>query len=220
MTIASEITRLQWAKASAKTSIENKGVTVPANATVDTYHNYIDLISTGWAFMDSLALLGHHITGLNVNPRQYWFVSWNDSTAYYWASIIELTTSSAEYYYIICYKKVSWSDVQYPTASLSPWSSSLHSRPYKTWFYRNGNAVRVFFSEVADYSSNYAFWFQADWDWSGTPTITQIARNNNYTNLPPEADTTGYVEYSDNTRIKNITWDNAESTAHIYLTTK
>lgn len=47
MTVASEITRLQQAKADAKTSIENKGVSVPANATIDTYHNYIDQITTG-----------------------------------------------------------------------------------------------------------------------------------------------------------------------------
>lgn len=46
MTIASEITRLQWAKSDARTSIINKWVDVPANATIDTYHNYIDQIDT------------------------------------------------------------------------------------------------------------------------------------------------------------------------------
>ena len=47
MTIASEITRLQWAKADIKTSIENKGVSVPSNAKIDTYNTYIDQITTG-----------------------------------------------------------------------------------------------------------------------------------------------------------------------------
>lgn len=51
MTVASEITRLQWAKASARTSIINKWVNVPANVTVDTYHTYIDQIST-WVPQD------------------------------------------------------------------------------------------------------------------------------------------------------------------------
>ena len=46
MSIASEITRLQNAKASIKTSIENKGVTV-GNGTLDTYASKIDAIETG-----------------------------------------------------------------------------------------------------------------------------------------------------------------------------
>lgn len=48
MTIASEITRLQWAKADIKTAIENKWVTVPASAKLDTYDTYIDQIETWW----------------------------------------------------------------------------------------------------------------------------------------------------------------------------
>lgn len=47
MSIASEITRLQTAKADIKFSIENKGVTVPSNASIDTYYDYIDQIQTG-----------------------------------------------------------------------------------------------------------------------------------------------------------------------------
>lgn len=46
MTIASEITRLQGAKADLKTSIEAKGVTVPSSATIDTYSGYVDQIQT------------------------------------------------------------------------------------------------------------------------------------------------------------------------------
>lgn len=47
MSIASEITRLQTAKANIKTSIENKGVTVSSDATLDTYASLIDSIETG-----------------------------------------------------------------------------------------------------------------------------------------------------------------------------
>ena len=47
MSIASQIQRLQNAKASIKESIENKGIEVPTNALLDTYPNYIDNISTG-----------------------------------------------------------------------------------------------------------------------------------------------------------------------------
>ncbi len=47
MSIATEITRLQNAKASIKGSIEAKGVTVPSNAKLDTYSSYVDQIQTG-----------------------------------------------------------------------------------------------------------------------------------------------------------------------------
>lgn len=47
MSIASEITRLQQAKADIKTAIENKGVTVPSSATLDAYDGYIDDIPSG-----------------------------------------------------------------------------------------------------------------------------------------------------------------------------
>lgn len=47
MSVATEITRLQNAKASIKTSIENKGVSVPSSALIDTYSTFIDAISGG-----------------------------------------------------------------------------------------------------------------------------------------------------------------------------
>lgn len=47
MSIASEITRLQTAKSDLATSIANKGVTVPANATLDDYATLVDSIQTG-----------------------------------------------------------------------------------------------------------------------------------------------------------------------------
>ena len=42
MSIASEITRIQNAKADLKTSIEGKGVTVPESAKIDTYSDYVE----------------------------------------------------------------------------------------------------------------------------------------------------------------------------------
>lgn len=46
MTIASEIERIQWAKASIKTAIENKGVVVPSTAKLDSFATYINSIDT------------------------------------------------------------------------------------------------------------------------------------------------------------------------------
>ena len=47
MSIATEIARLQTAKADIKTAIESKGVTVPSNASIDTYDTYVSQIKTG-----------------------------------------------------------------------------------------------------------------------------------------------------------------------------
>lgn len=47
MSIASEIARLQNAKSSIKTAIENKGVQVPSNALLDTFATYIAQITGG-----------------------------------------------------------------------------------------------------------------------------------------------------------------------------
>lgn len=47
MSIASEISRLQTAKGNIKTSIENKGVTVPSAATLSDYPSYINAIEQG-----------------------------------------------------------------------------------------------------------------------------------------------------------------------------
>lgn len=47
MSIASEISRIQTAKAAIKASIENKGVTVPSGTLIDGYSTLIDQISGG-----------------------------------------------------------------------------------------------------------------------------------------------------------------------------
>lgn len=47
MSVATELTRIQTAKADIKASIEAKGVTVPSNALIDQYADYIDEISGG-----------------------------------------------------------------------------------------------------------------------------------------------------------------------------
>jgi len=73
MTIASEITRIQWAKADIKTAIEAKGVSIPSSDTIDCYACCIDSIST-WSnvkFIDLLVV--------------WWGWNWWWDTSYIWA---------------------------------------------------------------------------------------------------------------------------------------
>lgn len=65
MSIASEISRLQTAKADIKTAIEAKGVTVPSNAKLDTYDTYVAQISGGGGNNDA-DWLTRSITNINI----------------------------------------------------------------------------------------------------------------------------------------------------------
>lgn len=73
MSIASEITRLQTAKEDIKFSIENKGVTVPSDASIDTYYDYIDQIQTGGS--------GIEIDPYPYLPQQYTYSLTNYSSS-------------------------------------------------------------------------------------------------------------------------------------------
>ena len=72
MSISSEITRLQNAKASIKTSIENKGVTVPSATKLDGYSTLIDSIQTGGGGWTKEGLMnGTEPNGDLVLPNDY-----------------------------------------------------------------------------------------------------------------------------------------------------
>lgn len=51
MSVASEITRLQNAKADLKTAIEGKGVIVPSSTKLDGYADLVNSISGGGVMM-------------------------------------------------------------------------------------------------------------------------------------------------------------------------
>lgn len=67
MSISSEITRLQNAKASIKTSIEAKGVTVPSSAKLDSYSSYVDQIQTGGGSSKIASVLEGTVTTMNAS---------------------------------------------------------------------------------------------------------------------------------------------------------
>ena len=87
MTIASEISRLQWAKADIKTAIENKWVTV-WNITLDGYASCIDSISTGEV-----------VYKVNVLAVWWggWWANWSDYWMWWWGGG----------WWVMCYNDIS-----------------------------------------------------------------------------------------------------------------
>ena len=87
MSIASEIQRLQTAKADIKTAIEAKGVTVPSSATIDTYDDYVSQITggltryaSGTPYCDGLDLVVDVQTEISIDGGTSWVNSGNQYT--------------------------------------------------------------------------------------------------------------------------------------------
>lgn len=76
MSIASEISRLQTAKANLKTSIEGKGVTVPSATTLDGYPALVDAISGGGGGGDFTYVVSAVISDKSL-PETYSFTAEN-----------------------------------------------------------------------------------------------------------------------------------------------
>ena len=89
MSIADQITRLQTAKSAIKTSIENKGVTVAADAKLDAYPALIDSIKVGSGGGSSTEYINpdfYNIRTTNGTDYKYLFYEFNnqlkDNTTY------------------------------------------------------------------------------------------------------------------------------------------
>lgn len=132
MTIASEITRLQWAKTDIKSSIEWKWVSVPSDAKLDTYNTYIDQIKAWiwWleVFIPETLTILNAIRNTNASPWMResiydWFSSEED-VYYHYFWYRDDDDTAEDWYKIWAISKTAWNDLQ-----------------FHTWFasYRNGN---------------------------------------------------------------------------------
>lgn len=79
MSIATEIERLQTAKANIKNAIEQKGVTV-GDGTIDTYAEKIGEISVGDNYYDTFWDSFQQNGNLNIYDRAFGGAGWNDTT--------------------------------------------------------------------------------------------------------------------------------------------
>ena len=102
MSIASEISRLQTAKADLKTAIEGKGVTVPSSTKLDGYADLVDSIETGGGggTMYTYICLGGMMDSLSVSEAshlegaQMWWPMFR-----MWDFVDDMPDPNSQYYY-------------------------------------------------------------------------------------------------------------------------
>lgn len=145
MTIASEITRLQWAKADIKTAIETKWVPVPSNAKFDTYDEYILQIPTWEWLINWLTLANRQISGRDSSPRIYWIASFEEWWKYYWCNLYMWynRSSNVDYFSIYYYIKQSWSDVAYYQYETAWVSDNTYWNINRYWYYKKDSWTEV-----------------------------------------------------------------------------
>jgi hypothetical protein len=102
MSIATEISRLQTAKANIKSAIEDKGVAVPSSATLETYDEYIQQISTAPATPEYFRITSRSggggtitITKASAAPSISFRTSTNGSD---WGNVISMTANTITVY--------------------------------------------------------------------------------------------------------------------------
>lgn len=159
MTVASEITRLQTAKADARTSIINKWVDVPANATLDTYHTYIDMIQQGWELGSVIEYIRDKwYVQLNMKKEEYrtyhnnydWNISVPNARVFNWWTVLAYTV-----------------DYQHNSA----WGMNYEAR---AWGYKNWVFKFIYAHSWQNYNTN-------SWYWGTTPDWKLWSRYlNNY----------------------------------------
>ena len=226
MTIASEITRLQWAKATARTSIINKWVSVPTSASVEDYHTYIDQIANGGLF-SGLKLKWYYWDWYDSNPTASWYYSWEENNIQYWLVVGSLnrTSSNSNYKYSwVWIKHISWSDIQYITWKTTwTYSDSHHTRAWWSYFIINqtDGIIRGYFYDDTDFSSNWVWTFEAIYDyknWTCTCDLYSTWTDKNLANVVTVP--AWYTVVSWNSWIGNVETDNFNADSYFYITLK
>lgn len=127
MTIASEIQRLQWAKADIKIAIESKDVAVPSSAKLDEYAWYVSQIVSGKWYVIWWVMQWTVITTGQWWWNNYWWTIWTamsviqkDWNLFGIAAWRHYTSSSNDW---VCY----WTFGKQPNQAFYWWSITLIS---------------------------------------------------------------------------------------------
>ena len=121
MSIATELTRIQQAKADIKTSIESKGVTVPSATTIDGYPSLVNTIQTfdPYAGHDYVEIGGLKWATMNIGANSVTdygqYFQWGDTTGY--------LSSDAGIQSKANKKPFNWSDYKFSGGRTSPGNS-------------------------------------------------------------------------------------------------
>lgn len=188
MTIASEITRLQWAKWDIRISIWNKWVSVPSSAKLDDYSAYIDQIQQGsWddilSYFSGILSVDWDMIYISrsdgVNNR-YWDYSWTD-----WNNLLMAKPYEYEDYSSTGHSQI-YTNVdlialpKWATAPITWWFTMYTWWWYTTtqikYYYINWNKIRFYWStgEYTDYywckevTFDGTAWSIQDIWWDGT----------------------------------------------------
>lgn len=166
MSIASEISRLQGAKSSIKTAIENKGVTVPSDLKLQGYGSCIDAIQT-WGDYSCWSVaywLQSSSVTLPSCTSTCWLVIWHSERAKDWTAIWIFNmnsydrTSSTHWIYTLI--KKAWVDSQW---SCVYWQASDWNTSSKICFFKNTNNNDCYLIDTYHYS--YFWWKWTAWNW-------------------------------------------------------
>lgn len=165
MTIASEITRLQNAKANIEASIESKGVTVPDTAKLDEYYQYIDQITAWGGVIEYISGVMSLNTGIIYNDpsdwvsNKYWDYDYIDGSYLYLIKpYLYMNYSSSSH---------SLQEIRFSCMALPKWGTTTYENVmtwYSTWwndyeweikyfyFYKEGNIAHFKFRMKELYS--------------------------------------------------------------------
>ena len=152
MTVASEITRLQTAKDNIRTSIQGKGVSVPASAKLDTYPWYIDQISVWTDILGLFKQVTPTSTEYSIN------VLWNPTTG--WAiNKNYITYNDANYWiYFYIFEPMSYN------SSCAQWERYTHVNSFM-WIVDKTNNYSV--SKTTGWDKGIYYWRPADKNYWG-----------------------------------------------------
>ena len=229
MTLASEISRLQTAKANIETAIEWKWVTVPDDAKLDTYHLYINQI-IWWGSLSGVKLYNNQVTGYDAAPRCWSPMSFEEDWKLYWccAAVQEKWTSNDAQACFYSFRKVwSWDISYYYNSSSSyNWYYSPN-RIENSKYYTNWTTILCycFIRYYPTTWSNYIMCYKATRDYKNSNSTSQPTRVGTSTSwsFNPEdywQDLTWYTQIIWSSWVASAVWNEIDDDWYIYLVLK
>lgn len=171
MTIASEITRLQWAKADIKTAIEWKWVSVPSSAKLDSYAWYIGNISTGT--FESIFIPSSYILADNIRNTNRWvgvkadiwdIVTADESVYYHYLWVTDPQTTAHDFWRVYAWRKVPWQNPTFvPLGWIDEWNWYYYSTTLNRWI-----RMKKSWTSSVMMSSLVRKWYWSSGSWSMT----------------------------------------------------